>query len=77
METTDFVLLVTNSRNGMKMLSPEGGKIWLTTTLEKRSQSRIHSQLLVCLKQEPEVNRSSLYHGYKCTGIHLQDIRLK
>ena len=26
-ETTDFVLLVANSRNGMQMLSPEGGKI--------------------------------------------------
>ena len=33
--TTDFALLAANSRNGMQMLSPEGGKIWLTTTLKK------------------------------------------
>ena len=35
-ETTDFVLLLTNSGNRMQMFSPEGGKIWLTATLEKR-----------------------------------------
>ena len=46
-ETTDFVLLVMNSRNGMKMLSQEGGKIWLTTTLEKGS--KLNSYLIACL----------------------------
>ena len=46
-ETTDFVLLVENSRNGMQMLSLEGGKIWLTNTLEKRS--KLNSYLIACL----------------------------
>ena len=38
-DTTDFTLVVVNSRNRLQMLSPEGGKIWLTTTLGKRSKS--------------------------------------
>ena len=46
-ETTDFVLLVANSRNGMQMLLLEGGKIWLTTTLEKRLKSNSYS--IACL----------------------------
>ena len=45
-KTTDFVLLLTNSGNGMQMFSPEGGKIWLTTTLEKRLKSS--SYLTAC-----------------------------
>ena len=35
-ETTDFALLPMNLENRMQMLSPEGGRIWLTTTLGKR-----------------------------------------
>ena len=37
-KTTDFISLLMNSENRMQMFSPEGGKIWLTTTLEKRSK---------------------------------------
>ena len=33
-KTTDFISLLMNS--GMQMFSPDGEKIWLTTTLEKR-----------------------------------------
>ena len=46
-ETTDFVLLVVNSGKGMQMLSPEGGKTWLTATLKKRSMSNSYS--IACL----------------------------
>ena len=46
-KTTDFVLLPTNSGNGMQMFSLEGGKIWLTTTLEKRS--KLNSYSTACL----------------------------
>ena len=46
-ETTDFILLVVNSRNGMLMLSLEGGKIWLTTTLQKRLN--LNSYSIACL----------------------------
>ena len=46
-KTTDFVLLVVNSGNGMQMLSPEGGKTWLTATLEKRL--KLNSYLIACL----------------------------
>ena len=74
-KTTDFILLVANSRNGMQVLSPEGGKTWLTATLEKRLKSNSYS--IACQKLEPEVNRSSRYHGYECSQIHLQDIRSK
>ena len=42
-KTTDFVLLVANSGNGMQMLSPEGGKTWLTATLEKRLKCNSYS----------------------------------
>ena len=46
-KTTDFVLLVVNSGNGMQTLSLEGGKTWLTATLKKRSKS--NSYLIACL----------------------------
>ena len=42
-KTTDFVLLLMNSGNGMQMFSPEGGKILLTTTLGKRSKWNSYS----------------------------------
>ena len=42
-ETTDFVSLLTNLGNGMQMFSLEGGKIWLTTILKKRSKSNSYS----------------------------------
>ena len=38
-ETTNFTSLPMNSENGMQMLSPEGGRTWLTTTLGKRLKS--------------------------------------
>ena len=46
-ETTDFALLVMNSRSRMKMLLLEEEKIWLTTTLGKRSKSNSYS--IACL----------------------------
>ena len=46
-ETTDFILLVENSRNGMQMLSQEGGKTWLTAIPKKRS--RLNSYSIACL----------------------------
>ena len=42
-KTTDFVLLVENSGDGMQMLSLEGGMTCLTATLEKRSKSNSYS----------------------------------
>ena len=46
-KTTDSISLLMNSGNRMQMFSLEGGKIWLTTTLEKRSKS--NSYLIACL----------------------------
>ena len=46
-ETTDFILLLMNSGNGMQMFSLEGGKIWLTTTLRRKLKS--NSYLTACL----------------------------
>ena len=46
-KTTDFILLVENTGKGMQMLSPEGGKTWLTATLEKRL--KLNSYWIACL----------------------------
>ena len=46
-ETTDFILLVVNSGNGMQILSLEREKTWLTASLEKRSKSNSYS--IACL----------------------------
>ena len=37
-KTTDFASLLTNSENETQMFLSEGGRIWLTTTLGKRSK---------------------------------------
>ena len=37
--TTNFISLLTNLRNGMQMFSSEEEEIWLTTTLKKRLRS--------------------------------------
>ena len=42
-KTTDFISMLMNSRNRMQMFLPEGGKIWLTTILKKRSKSNSYS----------------------------------
>ena len=46
-ETTDFISLLTNSGNGIQMFLLEGGKVMLTTTLEKRS--KLNSYSTACL----------------------------
>ena len=66
-KTTDFILLVVNSGNGMQMLSPEGEKTWLIATLEKRSIEVKFT--LNCLFVESKNQRSTEAHNIMATSV--------
>ena len=54
-ETTDFILLLMNSGNGMQMFLPEGGKIWLTSYTREEIKVEF---ILNCLFAESRNQRS-------------------